>query len=122
MYVVEGCKRIPILLTLAQMLFYATTNNPIKVIVANLLQYGNLFKIDMTSKLTNFGIDGVSIFQGAKNGLIPHLKEKHVPFMLWVHYVAHQTNLVIQTLSRLPLIFKIEALLKSMYNYYCTPP
>jgi hypothetical protein len=60
-------------------------------------------------------------FQGVKNGLIPHLKEKRAPFMLWVHYVAHQTNLVIQTLSKLPLISKIEVLLKVMYNYYYTP-
>ncbi len=76
----------------------------------------------MASKLTNFGDDGVWIFQGDKNGVIPHLKEKHAPFMLWVHYVAHQTNLVIQTFSKLPLISKIEALLKFKYNYYCAHP
>jgi len=74
----------------------------------------------MVLKLTNFGVDGLSIIQGAKNGVIPHLKEMHGPFMLWVHYVAHQTNLVVQTLSKLPLISKIEVLLKFMYNYYCT--
>jgi hypothetical protein len=37
----------------------------------------------MASKLINFGVDGVSIFQVAKNGVIPHLKKKH----------AHVTNL-----------------------------
>lgn len=67
--------------------------------------------IDMASKLINFGVDGVLVFQGVKNGVIPHLKKKHAPFMPWVHYVAHRTNLVIQTLSRLPLISKIETLL-----------
>jgi hypothetical protein len=114
MYVVKGWKRILILFTLAQVLFCAIACNPIKVIVASLLQYGDLFEIDMLFKLTNFGVDGLSIFQRAKNGVIAHLKEKHVPFMLWVHYVAHQTNLVIQTVSKLPLISKIEALLKFM--------
>jgi hypothetical protein len=37
MYVVEGSKHIPILLTLAQMLFFAIASNSIKVIVASLL-------------------------------------------------------------------------------------
>jgi hypothetical protein len=51
MYVVKGWKRILILFTLAQMLFCAIACNPIKVIVASLLQYGDLFEIDM---LVNF--------------------------------------------------------------------
>jgi hypothetical protein len=38
------------------------------------------------------------------------LKEKHAPFMLGVHYVAHMINLVVQTFFCLPLMSKIKAL------------
>jgi hypothetical protein len=38
--------------------------------------------------------------------------------MLRVHCVAHWTNLVIQTLSKLPLVAKIETMLQSIYTYY----
>jgi hypothetical protein len=88
-YVVKGWEHIPILLTLEQMVFGATTNNLIKVIVANLLEYQNLFYIDLASKLINFGVDGMLVFQGAKINVIIKLKEKYAPFMLKVYYVAH---------------------------------
>jgi len=88
-YVVKGWELIPILLTLEQMVFGATTNNLIKVIVANLLEYQNLFYIDLASKLINFGVDGMLVFQGAKINVIIKLKEKYAPFMLKVYYVAH---------------------------------
>ncbi len=61
-YVVEGCKHIPILFTLEQVLFGVTTNNLTKVIVANLLQYGCLSKSNLASKLINFGVDGLLVF------------------------------------------------------------
>jgi hypothetical protein len=38
--------------------------------------------------------------------------------MVGVHCVAHQTNITIQTLSKLPLVSKIEAMLQSIYTYY----
>jgi hypothetical protein len=116
MYVVEGWECIPILLTLEQMVFGATTKNLIKVIVASLLSYRNLFDIDLTSKLINFGVDGMLIFQGAKINVIIKSKEKYAPFMLRVYCVAHRTNLIVHTFSKLLLVSKIEALLQFMYN------
>jgi hypothetical protein len=32
--------------------------------------------------------------------------------------MAHQTNLVIQVLSNLPIVAKLENLLQSMYSYF----
>jgi hypothetical protein len=68
-----------------------------------------------------FGVDGVLIFQEPKTNVIIQLKEKCTPFMFKVHFrvhcVAHQTNLTIQTFSKLPLMSKIEVNLQSMYNY-----
>jgi hypothetical protein len=40
------------------------------------------------------------------------------PYMLRVHCVAHWTNLVVQTLSKLILVAKIEIMLQSTYTYY----
>jgi hypothetical protein len=42
--------------------------------------------------------------------------------MLGVHCVAHQTNLVVQTLSKLLLVSKIEIMLQSIYTYYYLSP
>ncbi len=85
--------------------------------MASLLYYGGLSKTNMASKLIMFGVDGVLIFQGAKTNVIIQLKEKCTFFMFKVHCVAHQTDLTIQTFSKLPLMSKIEVMLQSMYNY-----
>ncbi len=64
-------------------------NNLTKVIMENVLQYGGLSKSNLASKLISFGVDGVSVFYGAKNGVTTQLKEKFALYMLGVHYVAH---------------------------------
>jgi hypothetical protein len=69
-YVVEGWKCIPILLTLEQVLLNVIANNLIKVIMRSLLWYGSLFDIDLASKLINFGVNGVLVFQRAKTAVI----------------------------------------------------
>jgi hypothetical protein len=43
---------------------------------------------------------------------------KHVPFVSGVHFMAHCTNLAIQTFSGLTLVAKIETLLVGMYNFF----
>ncbi len=93
-----------------------------KVIVGSVLQYGGLLEFDLASKFINFGANGVLIFQGVKSGVTTQLKEKFAPYMLKVHCVAHQTNLVVQKLLKLLLVFKIEAMLQSIYTYYFLSP
>ncbi len=68
-YLVDGWKRNPILLTLKQLVNGGIVNNLTKVIVDNVLQYGGLSKFDLASKLISFATDGVVIFQGAKSGV-----------------------------------------------------
>jgi hypothetical protein len=63
-YVVEGWKCIPVLLTLEQVLLNVIANILIKVIMRS------LFDIDLASKLINFDVNGVLVFQGAKIGVI----------------------------------------------------
>jgi hypothetical protein len=45
------------------MLSNVIVNNLIKVIMEKLLQYDNLFKIELTSKVINFRVNGLLAFQ-----------------------------------------------------------
>jgi hypothetical protein len=76
---VDGWKCNPILLTLEQLVNGGIVNNLTKVIVDNVLQYGGLSKSDLVSKFISFGVDGVSIFQGAKISVTTQLWEKFAP-------------------------------------------
>jgi hypothetical protein len=62
------------------------------------------------------------MFQGSKTKVTVQLKEKHVPFLLGVHYVARWTNLVVQTLFWLSLVAKIKAFLQVVHIYYAQSP
>jgi hypothetical protein len=62
-YVIEGWRWILILSTFEQMLSNVIITNLIKVIVASLLQYDNLFNIDLTSKVINFCVNGLLVFE-----------------------------------------------------------
>ncbi len=46
------------------------------------------------------------------------LKHKHVFFLLKNNRLTHQTNIVMQTLSKLSLVFNIEVLQQAMYNIH----
>jgi len=62
-----------------------TINNLTKVIVDNVLQCEGLSKSNLVSKLISFGANGISIFQGAKNGVITQEREIFSPYMLGIH-------------------------------------
>jgi hypothetical protein len=39
-----------------------------------------------------FGIDGVNLFQGVKNGVTHQIQDKYVPHLKGIHYMARHTN------------------------------
>ncbi len=88
----------------------------------NVFQYGGLLESYLASKLKKFGVDGVLVSQGAKSGVTTQLRENFAPYMLGVHYVTQSINLVVQTLSKLPLVSKIETMLQTNYTYYILFP
>jgi len=51
-----------------------------------------------------YGANGVNVFQGCHIGVITQIQSQFLPFMFSVHYMAHWTNLVVQTLLTLPMI------------------
>jgi hypothetical protein len=63
-------------------------------VVGSLLQEGGLGQIYIVAKLVAFGLDGVSVFQGAKFGETKQIQKTCAPFNLGVHCVSHRTNLV----------------------------
>jgi hypothetical protein len=44
------------------------------------------------------------------------------PHSMGVHYMAHRTNLVVQALSHLQIVNKIECLFQTLYNYFSKSP
>jgi hypothetical protein len=100
----------------------ATFANLTKLIMQSLVEFGSMTKTNVANKLVCFGTDGVIIFQGLKNGVTTKMMQNHVPFMSGVHYMAHCTNLAIQTLSNLSLVGKIKNFFTSMHIYFAHNP
>jgi hypothetical protein len=51
----------------------------------------------------------VNVFQGIKtNVIIAQLKEENALFMIGVYYMNHHINLIVQTLSKMGIVRKIE--------------
>ncbi len=48
-----------------------------------------------------------------------HIRKTCAPFNLGVHCVSQKTNLDVQTLSSFPLVYRMETLLQSLYQYFC---
>ncbi len=58
--------------------------------------------MEVSKKLISFGSDGVTVFIGVHIGVTTQICKKVAPFMLVVHYVAHQTNMVMQIFPTSP--------------------
>ncbi len=104
---------MPILLNLERIINGGTSNNFIFVIIRSPVVFSNI-----ANKVVYFGANSVTIFQGLKIGVTIQLVSKHCLFVVGIHCMAHQCNLVVQTLSSLTLVAKIQSLFSSMYTYY----
>jgi hypothetical protein len=52
-------------------------------------------KFDIANKVVCFGANGVIIFQGLEIGVTIQLVNKHCPFVVGIHSMAHWCNLVV---------------------------
>ncbi len=109
-YILQDWCRIP-LLNVKHVLFGSRANNLTLLIMNSLMTQGGLQDENLASKLVCFGANGVNTFQGIKSRITVQIQWEYVPFVTYIYCMAHQTNLVIQTLSHLPLASRIEALL-----------
>jgi hypothetical protein len=66
----------------------------------------------ISKKVMSFGGDGVSIFEGCCIGVIIQFRYQFAPFMIGVHWMAHETNLVVQTFFILPMVNHLEMIMQ----------
>jgi len=97
-------------------------NNLTEVIMVRLLKGGGLMKENMLQKFLCFGADGANVFQGGKTRVTKQIKDSWAPFSMGVHYVAHRTNLVVQSLANLVFMAWIEMFMQNMYGYFNHSP
>jgi hypothetical protein len=69
-YVVDNWVRIPIFISLDQMLKGSRSNNLTKVIMEVVMIGGGLPQDQIAKKLICFGVDGANVFQGTKISVI----------------------------------------------------
>jgi hypothetical protein len=86
---------VPILLNLERIVNGGTFDNLTFVIIRYCIIFGGMSKIDIANKVVYFGVDNVTIFQGLKTNVIVQLVNKHCPFVLGIHCMAHQCNFTI---------------------------
>ena len=84
--------------------------------------YDGLSNQKISEGLITFGANGVSTSQGAKSSVKMQLINKHAPFMMGVHWMAHQTNIDVQTLSNFEVVRHVEDLLAALYSYFSSSP
>ncbi len=118
-YTVERWEMIPHLLHLSLLGEDGGTDHLTNVIMDALVDEGGLTREEIASKVVCFGADGVSTFQGAKNGVTTQIKEKWSPFSINIHCTSHRLNLAVQTLSNFPMISRLESMMASVYTYFC---
>ncbi len=78
---------------------------------------GGVPRNQIAQKLICFGADDVNVFQGTKSGVAKQIKENYAPHFIGVYYMAHCTDLVMQTLLRLPLVIQFENLFQILHSY-----
>jgi hypothetical protein len=110
MYAVQSWKRMLYLLHLSCVSKSSTSDHLTNVIIYALLYEGGLSREQVASKLVCFGVDEVNTFQGAKTGVTTQIREKWVPFSLGANCCSHKVNLVIKTLSKYPMVSRLERL------------
>ncbi len=81
-----------------------TSVNISSLMLKCLVEYGGLGLEKLVGKLINIKCNGNNVFYGHKSRMTLQFKEKVASFVIGVHYFAHKTNLVIITLSNVPLV------------------
>ena len=121
-YVCIGFRRVPILLSLSCLEGGNGALAVREMIEGMLSHHFGLSPAKVASRLVCFGADGVSVFQGRKNGVTTQMRQHMAPFVIGVHCMAHRTNLAVEPLSDLPVVAKVEALCQAMFSYFSHSP
>jgi len=82
------------------------------------ITYGGLIDKQIFEHLICLGADGVSTFQGVRSRVSALIRMQQTPFLIGIHYIAHRTNLEVQSLFSTPMVSKLEDLLQPLYGYF----
>jgi hypothetical protein len=69
---------------------------------AYIYEFGGLWLEKIVGKLVIISCDNNSVFQGHRTMMTLQFKDKVAPFVTKIHYLAHNTNLVLIILSDIP--------------------
>jgi hypothetical protein len=103
---------IPILLTLEHV-----EVGVIVVFLKCIIKYEEILNKNLCLRWVCLGCDEDYVFQGCDNWVTSQLTSIVVPFLIDVHCMAHQTNLLVVVLSKLPLVSCIEPTLQSFLPF-----
>ncbi len=75
-HIIDGFKRVPLLLNLERLLGGGTLNNFIVLILKSLMEYGGLTIEHVVSKLTCFASNKVAMFMNIQTNIVTQFKYK----------------------------------------------
>jgi hypothetical protein len=64
----------------------------------------------------------MTIFQGAKIGITQQISDDYVLHIQGIQCMVHHTYLVVQVLSKLNMVNKLESLFQTLYDYFYKSP
>lgn len=64
----------------------------------------------------------MTIFQGAKIGITQQISDDYVLHIQGIQCMVHHTYLVVQVLSKLNMVNKLESLFQTLYAYFYKSP
>ena len=122
-YVMHNWNRKRLLLTLQKLDSDGYTADSLLTVITGILaHHGKMEPEQIVAKLICFRANGVSSFQGCRNGISKQLLENWCPFVLQIHCFGHKFNLVVKTLSDLEIVGEIEDLIKVTHAYFAHSP
>jgi hypothetical protein len=89
LYMVQGWKRIPILLCVESIKVSATSNNIL--MVKGLFKFGGLGLEELARKLVSMGCNGSFVFQGHQTNVTMQFKKVVAFFLSGIHCFAHNS-------------------------------
>jgi hypothetical protein len=92
-YLLEGFKKLPILLNLKMLVGGGIINNLSNVVLNCLPIYGDLTMQKVNNKFNFFGSNGVVVFIDVRSGVTTQIYKRVLPIMLAIHCVMHWTNI-----------------------------
>ncbi len=95
-------------------ILFGFVSSSLILLIMNFLQWG-LKEEELASKVVYFDVDGVKTFQGLKSKVTIQIQYQYFSFITSVHYMIHETNLVVQTFWNILLVSSMESLLQCIY-------